>query len=100
MRGRYVVISADSHAGGSSAAFRAYLDPQYRDAFDAWCAASAERQRQLRARMGGDPLAEEFRAEFADDAHVRDSGLEAARDSQRRLRELELDGVVGEVIYP
>ena len=32
----YVVITADSHAGGSHAQYREYLDPKYRDDFDAW----------------------------------------------------------------
>jgi predicted TIM-barrel fold metal-dependent hydrolase len=100
MSGPCVVISADCHAGGTWAAFREYLEPRHGAAFDAWCAAAGERQRRLRARMGGDPLAEEFRADFAGDEHVRQTGLEAARQSERRLHELELDGVVGEVIYP
>src|SRR5262245_6453831 len=100
MEERYLVISADCHAGGTWTAFRGYLDAAHREAFDAWCAAAGERQRRLRARMGGDPLAEEFRADFAADAHVKQTGLEAARDSERRLSEQELDGVVGEVIYP
>ena len=33
---RYTVISADCHAGGSHAAYREYLDPEFRDEFDAW----------------------------------------------------------------
>ena len=32
----YVLITADTHAGGSHAQYREYLDPQYRDAFDEW----------------------------------------------------------------
>jgi predicted TIM-barrel fold metal-dependent hydrolase len=32
----YILITADTHAGGSHAAYREYLDPKYRDAFDAW----------------------------------------------------------------
>src|SRR5437667_247079 len=32
----YVVITAYSHAGGSHAQYREYLDPKYRDDFDAW----------------------------------------------------------------
>ena len=31
---RYVVISSDTHAGPPSEAYRAYIDPAYRDAFD------------------------------------------------------------------
>jgi len=32
----YTIITADSHAGGSHAAYAEYLDPKYRDDFDAW----------------------------------------------------------------
>ena len=32
----YTIISADSHAGGSHAQYREYLDPEYLDDFDAW----------------------------------------------------------------
>ena len=34
--GRYVLISADTHGGGSHEQYREYLDPEYRDEFDAW----------------------------------------------------------------
>ena len=33
---RYVVISTDSHAGGSMEQYREYLDAEWRDEFDAW----------------------------------------------------------------
>ena len=32
----YTIISADGHAGGSHAQYREYLDPAWRDEFDAW----------------------------------------------------------------
>ena len=32
----YVVISADTHAGGSHAMYREYLEEKYLDDFDAW----------------------------------------------------------------
>jgi predicted TIM-barrel fold metal-dependent hydrolase len=32
----YVLITADTHAGGSHEQYREYLDPEYRDAFDEW----------------------------------------------------------------
>ncbi|MCZ6855799.1 MAG: amidohydrolase family protein [Gammaproteobacteria bacterium] len=32
----YILITADTHAGGSHAQYREYLDPAYRDAFDDW----------------------------------------------------------------
>src|SRR5205823_2368949 len=34
--GHYTIISADCHAGGSHEQYREYLDPKYRDDFDAW----------------------------------------------------------------
>ncbi len=33
---RYLLISADTHAGGNHEQYREYLDPAYRDEFDAW----------------------------------------------------------------
>ena len=33
---RYTIISADTHAGGSHEQYREYLDPAFRDDFDAW----------------------------------------------------------------
>ncbi len=32
----YILITADTHAGGSHSQYRGYLEPRYRDAFDAW----------------------------------------------------------------
>jgi len=32
----YVLITADTHAGGSHAQYREYLDPRYRNSFDEW----------------------------------------------------------------
>jgi hypothetical protein len=33
---RYVLVSADCHAGGSMEQYREYLAPEYHDEFDAW----------------------------------------------------------------
>jgi hypothetical protein len=35
-KGHYTIVTADSHAGGSHAAYREYLDPKYLEDFDAW----------------------------------------------------------------
>ena len=32
----YILITADTHAGGSHAQYREYLDPECRQAFDEW----------------------------------------------------------------
>jgi predicted TIM-barrel fold metal-dependent hydrolase len=74
---RYVVISADCHGGGELHAYRAYLDPEYRDDFDAWVAS--------------------YEVPYPDL-----EGPDADRnwDHERRLTDLEADGIVGEVIFP
>ena len=74
---RYLLISADCHAGGSLEQYREYLDPRYHDEFDAW------RQR--------------YSNPFRD---LQGGGRTRNWDSDRRCRELEADGVVGEVLFP
>jgi predicted TIM-barrel fold metal-dependent hydrolase len=74
----YVVISCDTHAGGSHAQYREYLDPRYRDDFDAW-----------RGR---------YKNPFQD---LKDTDLRVRNwDAARRDREQNADGVVAEVIFP
>jgi len=73
----YTIITADTHAGGSHAQYREYLDPKYRDDFDAWRA--------------------KYRNPFKD---LKDDRRERNWDSERRWREQEADGVVAEVIFP
>ena len=73
----YILITADTHAGGSHAAYRDYLDPQYRDRFDEW--------------RGGyrNPQAVHY-------------GSKKLRnwDYEVRSADQNSQGVVGEVIYP
>ncbi len=74
---RYTVISADCHAGADVAAYRDYLDPAYRDDFDAWVATYVNPYTDL-------------------------TEPEAARnwDSDRRNADFDREGVAGEVIFP
>jgi predicted TIM-barrel fold metal-dependent hydrolase len=74
---RYVVISADCHGGGELHEYRPYLAARYHDEFDAW--------------------ADAYEIPYEDL-----TGPDGSRnwDSERRLRDLEGDGIVAEVIYP
>jgi predicted TIM-barrel fold metal-dependent hydrolase len=74
---RIVVISADCHAGAEIHAYRDYLEQRYHDEFDSWVAT--------------------YEIPYADL-----KGPEADRNwnSEKRLRDLEDDGIVAEVIYP
>jgi predicted TIM-barrel fold metal-dependent hydrolase len=74
---RFVVISADCHAGGSMDTYGEYLDDQYQDQFAVWRAA--------------------YRNPFRD---LQSKGRERNWDSDQRIAELEADGQVAEVIFP
>ncbi|HET6471459.1 MAG TPA: amidohydrolase family protein, partial [Pseudomonadales bacterium] len=73
----YVLITADTHAGGSHAQYREYLDPKYRDAFDQW--------------RGGykNPAQEHYGSK-----KLRNWDLEI------RTKDQNSQGVVGEVVFP
>ncbi|MEZ4289012.1 MAG: amidohydrolase family protein [Myxococcota bacterium] len=73
----YVLITSDTHAGGSHAQYREYLDPKYREDFDAW--------------RGG------YRNPSED--HY---GVKKKRnwDFAIRTKDQDSQGVVGEVVFP
>jgi len=73
----YTIISADCHAGGSHEMYREYLDPKYRPDFDAW--------------------REKYKNPFRD---LQDGGRVRNWDDDRRIGDLEADGIVAEVVFP
>jgi predicted TIM-barrel fold metal-dependent hydrolase len=73
----YTIISADCHAGGSHEMYREFLDPAYRDDFDAW--------------------REKYKNPFRD---LQDGGRIRNWDDDRRNGDLEAEGIVGEVVFP
>ena len=75
---RYTIISADCHAGGSHEQYREYLDPAWRDEFDAWRGAYKNPWKDLRDT----------------DLRVRNW------DDDRRDADQLADGVVAEIVYP
>lgn len=85
---KYLVVSADGHAGPPDHVYREYLDPEFRPAFDEW-------QAGLHA---GRVVNEAFVAEW--DEETGDHELKAAYDSDVRLRVLDAEGVAAEVLFP
>lgn len=73
----YIVISADTHAGGSHKAYREYLDPAFHEDFDAWRG--------------------EYKNPYKD---LGDNRRLRNWDNEMRNEQQESDGVVGEVIFP
>lgn len=74
---RYTVISADCHAGADLLDYRPYLAARHHDAFDAWAATYVNPYEDL----------------LADTA-------DRNWNSDRRVAELEADGIVAEVVFP
>jgi predicted TIM-barrel fold metal-dependent hydrolase len=74
---RYIVISADCHAGAELHDYKQYLEARYHAAFDDW--------------------AEHYVSPYAD---LERPDANRSWDSSRRIRELEEDGIVAEVLYP
>src|SRR5215510_13766558 len=73
----YVVITADSHAGASIETYREYLDPNDRSRFDEWRAGYRNPQRK----------------------HI-GSKKHKNWDDAERMRDMEADGIAGEIIFP
>ena len=74
---RYTIISADCHAGANHETYREYLDPAYLEDFDAW--------------------RNKYKNPFRD---LQDGGRVRNWDNERRISDLERDGIVGEVVFP
>ncbi|MFA5885943.1 MAG: amidohydrolase family protein [Acidimicrobiia bacterium] len=74
---RYIVVSADGHAGGNVPDYRPYLATRWHDEFDAWAASYEMPYEDLLGDLGARNW-----------------------DSDRRRRDLEADGQVAEVLFP
>jgi len=74
---RYTVISADCHAGADLRDYKPFLELRYHDDFDDWV--------------------DHYVNPFGD---LGRPDADRNWDSTRRVRELEADGVVAEIIYP
>jgi len=91
---RYLVISADCHAGLPNADYRDWLEPAYRGAFDEYQAERIVLNEEMRERgLRNEEFAEEWERE-------NEEGLRGGWDAGRRDKELDADGVAGEVIFP
>lgn len=87
----YLIISADCHAELPTEQYRTYIDPEYAEEFEEFL---TEREQQMAAGgMSDEEFAEEWFDEHGD-------GIAGGWQSDRRDKELDGDGVAGEVIFP
>jgi predicted TIM-barrel fold metal-dependent hydrolase len=93
--GKFLVISADCHAAARWPDYEPYLERRHVDAFRAWYGAGSRRPG---LRPGEQRL---FDTAFLDELEgERATGGSGTWDPQQRDRELDADGVAGEVIFP
>ena len=94
------MISADCHASALPDTYRQYLDPGLESAYDEWLSDSEAKKRRKAEHTGAAIYSEQALEEFATIDEVAAGGVGGGWDSARRLRELEADGTVAEVLYP
>jgi predicted TIM-barrel fold metal-dependent hydrolase len=90
---RHLVISSDCHAGLPPERYRDYLDPQYREAFDAALPIQLEETRKAAAKFLVAEINEDWR-------QGRERALSGAWDHDQRIQVMDADGIAGEVIFP
>ena len=95
---RYTVISADCHAGATypNGGFLDYVEAAHRDRLRD----EMSRLERERAERMEKLFAMEFMAEQDGTDAAREGGRSGAWDPERRLVELEADGIVADVIFP
>jgi predicted TIM-barrel fold metal-dependent hydrolase len=95
---RLMLFSADCHAGPELGTFAQYVDPKYSDDFADYLAQTRHYDAQVAEIFAGrtkDVAYEEIHQVFIE----RDS-VAGLADPDEHLRDLEADGVVGDVIFP
>src|SRR6185295_12758530 len=91
--GNYLVVSSDCHAGPPPEKYRSYMDPPFREQYDDFLAGLAAMDDQRAAHFNAAQAT--FRDKFL--AKTGDGGIKACWEPDLREKELDNDGVAGEV---
>jgi predicted TIM-barrel fold metal-dependent hydrolase len=86
------IVSCDCHAGAPPEDYRDYLDPGYRELFDAAVADREGLERRSAEIIGTGPM--------SPDSDEENAALTARWTPERRLEQLDADGIAAEVIFP
>jgi predicted TIM-barrel fold metal-dependent hydrolase len=90
---RFLVISSDCHAGLPPEQYRDYIEPKYRDAFDAALPIQVEQTRRAAQVFLVADVNREWRKGI-------EPALTGAWDHDQRVRVLDADGIAGEILFP
>lgn len=99
---RHTVISCDCHAVGRPEDFEPYIEAGYRDAYADFVARLRAAEARTAEAIAADTslFSKDGVDAFEQEEAVASGGREGQWDSARRLRALEDDGVVAEVVFP
>src|ERR1700760_4461339 len=97
MTDKLLLISADGHAGGTPEQYREYLDPEYRSHIDDLIVENEE----FKARAISQHNYSKEQLERMDEREaIRSGGIEGSWNAERRLKEMDSDGVAAELLNP
>ena len=99
-RNPLVIISSDGHAGARMADYRPYLDAPFRDEFDLFL---PEWDKHGSRNFDAPALRHRVDSDVVDDwssQMVETGRLDGFFDPEARLREVEKEGIVAEVLFP
>ena len=99
--GRVMIISSDGHVGAPVETYRAYVDPKYRSDFDDWLAQYVPLwvATKPKAPEIQETLSERYKREWLANPKVAE-GAEGTWNPSSRLRTLDTDGIVADVLFP
>lgn len=97
MSDKILLISADGHIGAPPIDYLPYLDPAYREAMTELIAEN-DAFVKLAPLIHGETSDETY-AVIDPDHAMRDGGVSGGWDISRRLKELDRDGVAGEILH-
>ena len=87
-----MIVSCDCHAGAPAGDYRDYLEPGYRAAYDEVLADPGRVTRRAAEVIGSGPMSSDGDEERA--------ALSARWTAERRIEQLDADGIAAEVIFP
>ena len=90
---RYILISTDGHAGLPPEKYKDYVPSDYHDTFDQALAVQIQMTKEAENRFLISEFNERWRKGIEED-------LKGAWDSKQRLKVIDGDGVVAEVLFP
>jgi predicted TIM-barrel fold metal-dependent hydrolase len=94
---RMILVSADGHTGGPPEVYADYIDPEYRGALDDL---GKENEEWVAMGISQDRFTKEKVALIDPDGAIDSGGLLGAWDMDRRVKELDREGVAAEIVIP